>query len=288
MNYALALAGGGTRGAAHVGVLKALEEEDLLPTAIGGTSAGSIAAGLYAAGVSIADMEKLVGQLSVYGTLYLDPDYFSLIKFIPQILFGSPVSLTGFFKGNKLMELLCRLIDKTEIQNLPIKTVIPAVDLKTGYTIAFTNAGTTSFREHVVWQNRGRLCEIIMASCSVPSVFCPRQIESFCLVDGGVTNNLPVNLLMAAGETRIIAVDLGVDYKTPHEHSIIEIISHSFSIMRRDLQDCMSTGEILLLNPPLKTGSGLLTFEHMMDCMEDGYRYTKKMIPRIRKSLASS
>lgn len=72
MHYGLALSGGGTRGAAHVGVLKALEEAGLLPDAVAGTSAGSIAAGLYASGMQIHEMEKAVHQLAVHGNDYLD------------------------------------------------------------------------------------------------------------------------------------------------------------------------------------------------------------------------
>ena len=128
----------------------------------------------------------------------------------------------------------------------------------------------------------------MMASSSVPAVFCPQRIGEYCLVDGGVTNNLPVDLLIEAGERRVIAVDIGADYQMPHDHSIVEIVSHSFSIMSRDLKDCKSRGELLLLNPELPQGAGLLTFDRMEECMEAGYIYTKRMIPAVRKALQRS
>lgn len=285
MNYGLALAGGGTRGAAHVGVLKALAEENLLPTSIAGTSAGSIVAGLYASGLCIDKIYEAVSYLTHHGLSYLDPDYLGLIQFIPQILLKKETSLTGLLKGNKMLHFLHGLVGDKTILDLPICTVIPAVDIKTGNTIAFTNFKSTSKIENVIWEKNGFLCDIMMASSSVPSVFCPRKINEYCLVDGGVTNNLPVDILIAAGEKKVIAVDIGVDYETPHDNSIMEIVSHSFSIMSRSLKDCMSSGEILLLNPPLPKDAGLLTFQLMEDCVEKGYQYTKKKIPEIKKRL---
>lgn len=112
-------------------------------------------------------------------------------------------------------------------------------------------------------------------------------MENYQLVDGGVTNNLPVDLLAAADEKRIIAVDLGDDYKKPANNSIFEVSLHSFSIMSRDLKDCLSQKELLLLKPSLPDEAGLLTFEYMTDCMEAGYQYTKKMIPRIKEVLSA-
>ena len=103
MEYGLALAGGGTRGAAHVGVLKALEEARILPPAVAGTSAGSIVAGLYASGMPVSEMEKVVKHLSKHGNDYLDPDYAGLLGFMPQLLAGMNVSLSGLIKGKKLL-----------------------------------------------------------------------------------------------------------------------------------------------------------------------------------------
>lgn len=285
MKYGLALAGGGTRGAAHVGVLRALSEENLLPSSIAGASAGSIVAGLYASGMSVEAMEGQVSYLSKNGLFFLDPDYKNIFKLLPQILLGQNISLTGFLKGDKLVTYLCELTKERTIAQACVKIVIPTVDINTGYTIAYTNYTPTHRVEKVIWENGVRLCDAMMASSSVPAVFRPRIIGNYCLVDGGVTNNLPVDLLIAAGEKNVLAVDIGVDYEMPHDDSIIEISSHSFTIMSSCLKDCMSSGELLLLKPPLRKGTGLLTFEFMCDCMEEGYQYTKKIMPRIKKTL---
>ena len=290
-DYGLALAGGGTRGAAHVGVLTALEEEGLLPDRIAGASAGSIVAGLYASGMKTVDMRETVRWISKHGRSLIDPDISGITLFLPQILLGRETTLKGLIKGNRLQRFLCGLTDGLDIQEDCGGLLIPAVDINSGDTVTFTNLFKEEIpypalrQEHVKWERSGLLCDIMMASSSVPAVFRPRQMNGFLLVDGGVTNNLPVDLMISAGEPRVIAVDIGTEYEMPHDHSIIETAFHSFSIMSRELKDCRSSGELLLLKPPMPRGAGLLTFECMETCMENGYVYTKRMMPRIRRVL---
>ncbi len=290
-DYGLALAGGGTRGAVHVGVLTALEENGLLPTQVAGASAGSIVAGLYASGMDIGKMRDTVRWLAAHGENYIDPNIIGVILFLPQVLLHRKTSLMGLIKGNRLSDFLCDLTEGIEIQDCKKGLLIPAVDINSGNTVVFTNlfqekVPMSALREeNVRWQKNGLLCDIMMASSSVPAVFCPRQINGFMLVDGGVTNNLPVDLLISTGVSNVIAVDIGEAYEMPKDHSIMEISFHSFSIMSRELKDCRSSGEILLLKPPIPKGSGLLTFEYMEECMESGYLYTKKMMPRIKHAL---
>ena len=290
-DYGLALAGGGTRGAVHVGVLTALEENGLLPTQVAGASAGSIVAGLYASGMDIGKMRDTVRWLAAHGENYIDPNIIGVILFLPQVLLHRKTSLMGLIKGNRLSDFLCDLTEGIEIQDCKKGLLIPAVDINSGNTVVFTNlfqekVPMSALREeNVRWQKNGLLCDIMMASSSVPAVFCPRQINGFMLVDGGVTNNLPVDLLISTGVSNVIAVDIGEAYEMPKDHSIMEISFHSFSIMSRELKDCRSSGENLLLKPPIPKGSGLLTFEFMEECMESGYLYTKKMMPRIKHVL---
>lgn len=291
VNYGLALSGGGTRGAAHIGVLAALEEEGLLPQRVAGTSAGSIAAGLYGSGMTVGDMKLLVRWFSRHGKNLLDPDIIGIIRFIPQVLTGREVSLRGLLKGKRLQRFLCELTGGMKLSEAPGKLLIPAVDLKSGNTVVFTNLFRDRIHppslqdEHTEWEREGQLCEIMMASSSVPAVFSPRHIKNWCLVDGGVTNNLPVDLFIAAGVKKVIAVDIGADYEIPKEQSVMEIASHSFTIMSRELKECRSKGELLLINPELNKGAGLLTFEYMEACMEEGYLCTKKRMEEIKKLL---
>lgn len=286
--YGLALSGGGARGAAHVGVLKALAEEDLLPDVVAGTSAGGIVAGLYASGMEISQMEATVLYLAKNGLNYLDPDYAAVLEAVPQLVAGTPLTLSGLIKGDRLLDYLKKLTEGKQLTDCAVGLLIPAVDLNSGDTIVCTNAPQPGPSDHIRWEKEGSLAEIMMASASVPAVFAPRRIGDYLLVDGGVTDNLPGNLLNAAGERRVIAVDIGADYQKPQDDSIVEVVSHSFSIMSGRLKDCGSTNEILLLKPELSGKAGLLTFDQMPGCMEDAYRYTKNMLPEIHRRLKLS
>ena len=90
-DYGIAFAGGGTRGAAHVGVLLALEEEGLLPDCVAGTSAGGIVAGIYGAGVDLGMMKEVVQWMSRHGKRFLDPDIIGILTFLPQLFTGQEV-----------------------------------------------------------------------------------------------------------------------------------------------------------------------------------------------------
>lgn len=87
MRFSLSLSGGGARGAAHVGVLKALEEEGLKPAALSGTSAGAFVAALYAYGISVEELEQWVYWLARNGMWYVDVDFLGILKLIAQVFF---------------------------------------------------------------------------------------------------------------------------------------------------------------------------------------------------------
>ena len=171
MGYGLALAGGGTRGAAHVGVLKALMEAGLRPDAVAGASAGGIVAGLFASGMSVSRMEQAVLHLEKHGGEYLDPDYSGLLAFMPQLLTGKGVNLSGLIKGDKLQDYFFQMTGRKHMDEAVFKLVIPAVDLISGNTICFTNSDQVREMEHVTWEWNGYLCEAMMAGASVPAIF---------------------------------------------------------------------------------------------------------------------
>lgn len=283
--YGLALSGGGARGASHVGVLKALEEGGMKPSRIAGTSAGALAAGLYASGLNCSGLEEVVGHLARRGRFYLDPQYGALASLIPRLLLGHSVTLSGLLKGNRLQAYFCSLTGAKDLDQAILPFVIPAVDLNSGDTIAFTNAVHPQRASHIQWEWEGTLCQAMMASASFPGVFAPRKLGKWLLADGGIAVNLPVELLRKTDPEPILAVDVGSLYEAPSDHSISEILTHSFSIMSRRLKDCGSRGESILLMPPQPSGAGLLTFETMEDSVKLAYEYTKRKMPAIRKAL---
>lgn len=287
MGYAMAFSGGGVKGAAHVGVLKALKEEGLLPDFVAGTSAGAIVAGLYAAGMTIPQMEELVHGLAKKGRSYLDPDYEAILELVPGLLAGKKELLPGLLKGNRLCTLLHQLTGGIYLEEAVLPFVIPAVDLFSGDTVVFTNQEKTQETAGVRWERDGLLSQAMMASASVPAVFAPRKIKEYLLVDGGVSDNLPVNLLYAAGGRSIVAVDAGSVYKAPEHSSMMEVVSHSFSVMSRQLKECTSGKEGFLLRPAGECSGGLLDFDIMVECMEAGYEDTKGNMGKIKAYLES-
>lgn len=288
MGFGIALAGGGTRGAAHVGVLLALAEAGLYPSAVAGASAGGIVGGLYAAGISPERLKHILLSLSRSGRELVDPDIKGLLRALLQLLTRRPVTMQGLIKGDRMERFLCSLTGGKAMHDLSIRTVIPAVDIRTGETIAYTNtlAGVRPV-PRVRWSTEFPLCRAIRASAAFPAVFRPVTQDACCLVDGGLTDNLPVTLLLAAGEPQVLAVDVSEEYEPPEGEGVIDIASHSLTILTTRLREYVARGETLLLHPRLPEKAGLLTFREMAGCMEAGYQQTREQIPLIRAVFGS-
>ena len=281
MGFGIALAGGGARGAAHVGVLRALEEENLRPSAVAGTSAGGIVAGLYAAGLSPGRMWELVISLTRNGNRLLDPDCKGIVRTVFQLLLWRPISLQSLLKGDRLEHFLCQLTGGRSVKETALPVLIPAVDIQSGDTVVYTGTPGRAM-PHVRWQTEISLCRAMRASAAVPAVFRPVMEGDFCLVDGGIANNLPVDLLLATGEKRVLAVDVSEEYEMPEKHNLVEIASHSFTIITTRLKEQTARGERLLLKPQLPEKADLLSFDKMEACMNAAYEATKEQMPTIR------
>lgn len=154
----LALSGGGARGFAHVGALKAFHEVGLKPDIIAGVSAGSIVATLYAAGHTPEDIVDIFKETSFSHLCELT------------------VPTSGLMRMDGFKELLRRNIPYTNLEELPIPTVVGATDFDRGKPVAFDS---------------GNIVERVCASCSMPIVFKPVVIDGTRYVDGGVLHNLP-------------------------------------------------------------------------------------------------
>lgn len=160
----VALSGGGARGFAHVGVLKALEESGLKPDVISGVSAGSVVAVMYAAGVGFDDMLKAFSKAKFFD--------FAEIK----------LSKGGFFSIEKFKKHILQVIGKQyrNLEDLPMPTYLGLTDLDHGEAVDF---------------NKGPIGDVMVASCSIPIVFQPVTINGVRYVDGGVLRNLPASVL---------------------------------------------------------------------------------------------
>jgi len=172
----LALSGGGARGFAHVGVLKALVENDIPIDLIAGTSAGSFVGGAYAAGMSVDEIVEVGKKISWFGV--------AGFSYSPKG-FLSNAAMKGFIESN---------FPVSKFEDLRIPFTAVACDLETG--------------EEVCLSESGDLTHGIRASCAIPGVFVPVTDDGRHLVDGGVVSPIPTRAVKKMGADIIIAVDL--------------------------------------------------------------------------------
>ena len=284
MRYGLALAGGGTRGAAHVGVLMALEEGGLAPSSIAGTSIGAIVAGLYASDVLPREMGEMIGELSRHGKRLIDLNFSGLAKGAGQFVIRRPVTFSGLVKGDRLARFLEEKTRGMLLRQSRLPVLMPAVDIKTGRTVCFVSdkSGLPPI-QGVEWADDVALFQAMRASSAVPAVFTPAVIGGRRFVDGGVTDNLPVDLLMRTFAPNVLAVDIAAEYEGDDTQNLFEIASHSLTIMSARLRSSTKRGERLCIRPCLPEQSGLLTFAYMEQCMQAGYEAARAMLPLIRQ-----
>ena len=206
----LVLSGGGARGAAHVGVLKVLEELRVPVDIVAGTSMGSIVGGLYATGMPPAEMQKVLETIDWDDAFDDDVPRTELpirrkedrSLFLVGLSLGiekGKISLpSGLVAGQKLnwilrtLTLPSALVDDFDRLPIPFRTV--ATDAATG---------------HKVVLRRGSVADAIRASMAFPGLFAPVEVGGALLVDGGVAENLPVETAREAGADVLIAVDIG-------------------------------------------------------------------------------
>jgi NTE family protein len=205
----LVLSGGGARGAAHIGVIKVLEELHVPIDCVTGTSMGAIVGAAYASGVSVEEMEKQIGEITTELLFKERPPRKErsirrkaddrTILFSPDLGVGKGGVLLpkGFVSGVQLetvLRQLARAQGFRDFDELPIPFRAVATDLVTGKAVVFS---------------KGELANVMRASMSVPGAIAPAEIDGKILVDGGLTKNLPVDVARAMGADIVIAVNLG-------------------------------------------------------------------------------
>jgi NTE family protein len=229
------------------------------------------------------EMKDRVYELARDGAGLIDPDYVDIIGATLELLRGKAVKLPGFLKGDKLERYLEKLTGGKSIGDLKMKTIITAVDLRSRKTIAYINAarGVRPVK-NVVWKTDARLSAAMRASSAVPAFFEPVELDGMCLVDGGVTDVVPVDLLIAAGEPNVLGVDVSNNTPLSGEANIFDVCNHSLSILMNCLSEYRASGEKLMITPPIPDTAWILTFDQVIACMDAGYSETKKLMPVIK------
>jgi NTE family protein len=223
----LVLSGGGARGAAHVGVLKVLEQLHIPIDAIAGTSMGAVVGGLYASGLSPREIESIMTSLNWQDAFRDRPpredltfrrkqeDQNFLVKF-PLGIRGSRIQLPkGLIQGQKLNQTLRRL-------TLPVATVANFDQLPTPFRAVATDLESGD----AVIMNSGDLTSAMHASMSAPGVFSPVERDGRLLVDGGIAENVPIDVAREMGVDILIVVDVGTPLLKRDKLSSAPVISN--------------------------------------------------------------
>lgn len=282
----LVLSGGAARGLAHIGVLKALEEQGVHIDAIAGTSMGAVVGGLYASGYSIEELEHLARTLDWQQALSDAPprkdvpfrrkqdDRDFLVK--QKLSFRDDGSLglpLGVIQGQNLSLLLesklAHTADIRDFDKLPIPFRAVATDIASGEKVVF---------------RRGHLPQVVRASMSIPAVFAPVELDGRLLVDGGMVDNIPVDVVREMGVDMAIVVDIGTPLRSRKQlATVVDVLNQSITLMtRRNSEEQLASlhRDDILVQPAL-AAFGLTDFGRAQDMIDAGYRATRALDARL-------
>ena len=282
----LVLSGGAARGLAHIGVLKALEEQGIKIDAIAGTSMGAVVGGLYASGYKIDELEKLALNIDWQQALSDAPpredvpfrrkqdDRDFLVK--QKLSFRDDGSLglpLGVIQGQNLALLLESLLahtsDTRDFDKLPIPFRAVATDIANGEKVVF---------------RKGHLPQVIRASMSIPAVFAPVELDGRLLVDGGMTDNIPLDVAREMGVDVAIVVDIGTPLRSSKQlTTVVDVLNQSITLMtRRNSEEqlaALKPSDVLI--QPALAAFGVTDFGKAQDMIDAGYRATRILDARL-------
>lgn len=288
MENGLCLAGGGVKGAAHIGVIKALEEENIDFKYIGGTSSGSIVACLYSCGFTSDEIYKIFKK---YCKKIRYVDFLNVIKLIVGLIFTGNIIIDGLNSGKEIEKLIKKVCNKRGIFNIQDarKTIaIPSVNLCNGKVICFTSECNKKIDlDNTVFVNDIEIGKAVRASCSYPVVFSPCKYKDIKLIDGGIRENVPWKELKRLGARKVLNITFEEETTNECDKNIIEVASSSIGLLSKELSSYELEGSDYTIK--IKTNKiGLLDMKQIDKMYEEGYNETKKNIKEIKEKILSN
>jgi NTE family protein len=249
---ALALGGGAARGFAHIGVIKALEAQGIVPDIVVGTSAGAVVGALYAAGNNGFELQKIALQMeeSQVGDWTL-PD-------------------RGVFKGEALQSFINKAVGNRTMEKLAKPFGAVATDLHTGEAVVFRSGDTGM---------------AVRASGAVPGVFQPVGINAHEYVDGGLVSPIPVREARAMGADFVIAIDISARPQAGRTRSSLDVLLQTFAIMGQGLGRA-ELAEADIVIRPAAAGVAATDFQGRHVAIMEGEKAAAAMLPEIKAKLA--
>lgn len=281
MKIGLSLSGGGIKGVAHIGAIKALEEANIKFDYISGTSSGSIVATLYACGYTPDEMYEIFEK---YAKDINYIDFGNVKRFFKNIFKGNGIVIDGLNSGTKIKKLINEKCEQKGIYNInqiKMPLIIPAVNIKNEELYVFSNIMERS--KEIKYINSIDMGTAVQASCSYPGIFSPCKYNEELLIDGGIAENLPWRETKRAGADKVISIVFTSKSKKCCSN-VYEILSKSFSILCSELAkyEWDGTDYLLKIDTP---NVGLLERKKMKELYNNGYMQTKSMIKNIKEEL---
>ena len=255
--FGLTLGSGGSRGAAHIGFLKALDENGIKPSYICGCSMGAIVGACYAAGMTPDDMIAAAKKIKYYNIIALDP---------------LPYNNKGFAQGAKLEKAIGKYLKGKTFENLNIPFSCVSYDLLAGETI---------------WHIDGDLVKAVRASASIPIVFEPLKDNGRLLVDGGINERVPIKYTRAMGADLVIAVDVLGDVRPQKEiKNLVSLVIRATDILEYTVAKYKKEEEKADLTLSVDIGDALqYQIKTVKLAYEAGYKLGTSNIDKIKELL---
>ena len=282
----LCLAGGGIKAAAHIGVLKALEEENIKFDCVSGASSGSIIATMYALGYTSDEMWKMFKDYSKKIKYF---EWKNILKLILGLIFTRSIVIDGLNSGEvieKIIKEIC-LKDKVEnINEIKMPLIISMVGMQNGTVyIASSKEVRGKLLDNTKYLTDIPISTAVRASCSFPVVFSPCKYKGIQLIDGGTRENLPWKPLIDIGADEIIGISFETIYCNKDCcQDIIEVATRAMELQGRELTVYEEEGINHLINIQLKKVS-LLDSSKAEELYELGYKQAKKQIKELKKTI---
>jgi NTE family protein len=282
----LVLSGGGARGISHIGILRVLERERIPIDCIAGTSFGALIGGLYSLGYSADEIEAIILQQD-WDILFTDAPERRLVsifehrtyRYQGQLAFQgwSPELPTGLSGGQRLTEIIdylttTRMLEaQNDFDRLPIPFRAVATNLLDGKPYIFKS---------------GRMGEAIRASTAIPMLFTPVEKDNMLLVDGGLADNLPTDVVRDMGADLIIAVDATAPlFKIDEFKSLFNVMDQSLTLLMHQTLEKNKALANIILRPDLE-GYKFDSFARVREILEKGEQEAEKRLPELKALLA--
>lgn len=286
MKLGLALSGGGIRGIAHAGALKALEENNIKIDVIGGTSSGGLIASLYAMGYSPYYIYILFKR---YAKDIVAINNGPVVTGLSNYMMSKKVEIKGLKTGTTLEKMFEELASRKGIKtisDIKMPIAIPAVDISDVKKYVFTNNIPQDTKDKEKYITDISVGKAIRATSSFPAVFCPCKYKAHMFLDGGTLDNVPVDEVRKQGADKVLAINFEAE-QIDKKSNVMDIVMKTIDIMGNKIsEENLRSSDYLLTIPTDKTG--LLDIQKLDSCYQYGYDAVIKNLKNIQEIIVNN